>query len=131
MHRRFLKSVSMLMAGVLLLTAPVFALDAEDIIWNVETPGIRTDTSSDGAIITLGIFIGVCVLLVLVGLKADYENVFGQKQEFKLNVDEETFANRISVVLERPEFRDDGFGADAQDEADLAENLGLGLRFEF
>ena len=67
------KSLLGLTLAVSLALAPV-AVQAGSL--EFRTPGLSGDTSSDGAVITVALFATVCVVLVLLGLKADYENVF-------------------------------------------------------
>ena len=56
-----------LIAGLLLTACPVPAV-AE-----------ISDSSSEGAAITVGLFVTVVVVLFIVGLKADVDNVFGHQ----------------------------------------------------
>lgn len=117
MHATGMKLVSMLLIAALFGMVPcAHAVDG--------------GSSSDGAAITLGIFVGACILLLVIGLRADYENVFGQNEPLEMNVDEETFASRISLVLERPEFSGDRPESFSAEEAS-AESIALGLRVDF
>lgn len=51
------------------------------------TPGISGDTSSDGAVITVALFATVCAVLLILGLKADYENVFTRSDSNRTPMD--------------------------------------------
>lgn len=70
-------AVAILVAALILAPLP----DANAGTLNLRTPGVSGDTSSDGAIITVALFATVCAVMLLIGLKADYENVFTQKTE--------------------------------------------------
>lgn len=70
-------AVAILVAALIL--APLPAANAGSL--TLRTPGVSGDTSSDGAIITVALFATVCAVMLLIGLKADYENVFTKKTE--------------------------------------------------
>lgn len=76
------------------------------------TPSVSGDTSSDGAVITVALFATVCAVLVILGLKADFENVFtcaepASTQPALTEVDPET----LSEIRRRM----DAFGAEPTD----------------
>ena len=121
MFRSILKPVSLALAVALMLSASAVCYAGD----------IDGSTSSDGAVITVVLFATVITVLVLIGIKADYENVFGKKQEIQPKVSEEEFMSRISVVLERQEFQRgiEGIGADGG--TDVASDVSLGLRMRF
>lgn len=76
-------NISMQMAVAILVAALILAPlpDANAGSLTLRTPGVSGDTSSDGAIITVALFATVCAVMLLIGLKADYENVFTKKTE--------------------------------------------------
>lgn len=73
MHNRCWKSFLGLTLAASLLVAPAVSHGGG---LEFRAPGISGDTSSDGAVITVALFTTVCAVLVILGLKADYENVF-------------------------------------------------------
>jgi hypothetical protein len=73
MHNGIWKTLLGVTLAASLLLAPVGARAGT---LSFRTPAVSGDTSSDGAVITVALFATACVVLVLLGLKADYENVF-------------------------------------------------------
>ncbi len=91
---------------------------------------ISGDTSSDGAAITVVLFATICVVMVLLGLKADYQNIFGNVTPDERKELEARFAERMDAVLQEPEYRPVLRSEAKESEAQCA-NASLGFRLEF
>lgn len=125
MQIRKLKWVSVAVAAALTFCSAGAVCDAGGLTFR--TPGVSGDTSSDGAVITVALFATACVVLVLLGLKADYENVFGEATPDEREAKEKAFQERVAAELQNPEYRN--LCASPETEPDA--RLGLAWRVDF
>lgn len=118
MRTRWAKAVIVLLVPILVLVwCPVTAC-AEGF----------SDTSSEGAAITVGLLIAVVAVLFIVSLRSDISNAFGKAPPPA--VADEELASRLSLVLEQRDFNR-GIRSLSQDAETEVANLGVGLRVQF
>ena len=117
MRSGWLKSIAVLLVAVLAVTWCPGTARADEF----------SDTSSDGAAITVGLLVVIVAVLFIVSLKTDVDNVLGKAPS---PAESEELAGRLSLVLEQQDFnhgvRQGGRGAEAE-----VADLGLGVRVTF
>jgi hypothetical protein len=89
-----------------------------------------SDSSSQGAAITVGLLAVVVAVLFIISLKSDINNVFGQAPHHAPSISDEDLASRLSLALDQPDFSRGIQASEREPEAEMA-NVGLGLRMEF
>ena len=100
MRRFWIKMVSLLLVPAMLLAfAP--AASAE-----VSSGEDDDGESSDGAILTVGLLVVVVGVLFLIGMKADWDNVFGKAAPQTTPADREQLRRDIALAL------DEGYAED-------------------
>ncbi|OQA26254.1 MAG: hypothetical protein BWY59_01456 [Verrucomicrobia bacterium ADurb.Bin345] len=95
-----------------------------------KTPGVSGDTSSEGAVITVALFVSICVVMVLLGMKADYQNVFGNVSPEEREAREKQFEKRMAALLEDSDLAPMSGSLRVREASQWADG-GLGLRVEF
>jgi hypothetical protein len=117
MRRSWTRMLSLVLVFALVVSALPTVCAAEEF----------SDSSSEGAAITIGIFITMLVVLFVIGLREDVSNVFGQETT---PVDTEAVAAELASVLGEAQ-------VDGTPDGDAASGLaqvrssGLGFRVEF
>ncbi len=124
MPKRMRKMVGALLVGAVLLAGLPAVCAAED-----EGPvplGLSSDSSSDGAVITVVVFGVIIAVLFAVSLKSDLDNVFGQADEKREPSDAE-----LSLVIKNLDACAPVAMESRSSEMDLAANVGVGLQVDF
>lgn len=132
MRLSFWNVVAVLLIPALILCAAPVACSAGDFLqpeW-----GLNPDDSSDGAVITLGLFVTAVAVLFVLGLRSDIDNVFGHHQPLPAlpAASSEALARRASLVLDTP-MVNHGTGSVSEQMASAApaDSVGLGFRITF
>lgn len=126
MRAGLLKTVSVVLVPAVLALAMPAVCAGEEI--SLDRPGFRSDESSEGAMITVGL-LGVCLgVLLLVNLKMDIDNVFSRHEPpaRKAEVDE-SLVRRLELTVGVPRMGSQGSSGETR----VAEAVGLGLSVDF
>ena len=133
MRTSFLRMVAVILIPVMVLCSVSAACAGQDLL--KPTWGLDPDTSSDGAVISLGLFVAVVAVLLVIGLHSDIDNVFGQHSPSPAvpAVSNDSLARRASLVLDTPMVMNRGTGTVAEQMASAApsDSVGVGLRITF
>lgn len=117
MRSGWLKTIAVLLVPVLAVTWCPGAAWADDF----------SDTSSEGAAITVGLLVAVVAVLFIISLKTDVNNVLGKAPS---PAESDALAGRLSLVLEQQDFNRGVRQAGRGLETEVAD-LGLGVRVTF
>jgi hypothetical protein len=93
--------------------------------------GDFSDTSSQGAAISLGLFATVIAVLFLVSFKTDVDNVMSKNQEKTLPKQDDSLVDNLSLVLEPPRVSPTEHNLADCSEFELASGLNVGVRLQF
>ena len=119
MSRNFRRLVALVLVPAFFLVALPGTCRAADLF--APDMGVSGDTSSDGAVLTVGLFAAVLVVLALINAKTDIDNVFGKSEPAK---------SKAALVLADPGQRIVADQAMAGSESPV-DGLGLGVRMQF
>jgi hypothetical protein len=87
------------------------------------------DSGSDGAAISVGLFVAAIVVLAVIGLRSDVENVFARTAPGGGDPRHDALVRRVSVVLDDMKMGRES--ADPGPDSDVQVAGGIGLRMEF
>jgi hypothetical protein len=121
MFTKWTKVIAILLIPALLLLAFPSACNA----------GEFSDNSSQGAAITLGLFATMLVVLFIVSFKTDVDNVFSKNQKQEPPKQDDSLADRVSLVLEPPRTSATEHNLEQRSEFELASGLNVGVRVQF
>ena len=121
MHTKWTKAVAVLLIPAFLILAFPAACHAEGF----------SDNSSQGAAITIGLFATVLAVLFIVSFKTDVDNVFSKKQEQSPPKQDDSLAERVSLVLEPPRTSPTEHSLAQSSEFELASGVNVGVRLQF
>jgi hypothetical protein len=121
MHTKWTKAVAIFLIPALLLLAFPSACHA----------GEFSDNSSQGAAITIGLFVTVLAVLFIVSFETDVENVLSKDQKQALPKQDDSLANSVSLVLEPPRISPTENNLRQDSEFALANGLNVGVRVQF
>jgi hypothetical protein len=115
------KTIAVLLVPVLLLFACPLVCNAGDF----------SDNSSEGAAITLGLFVTMIAVLFLVSFKTDVDKVFSKSKEQAPLRRDDSLAKNITLVLEPPRSSPTEHNLGQASELELANGLNVGVRVRF
>ena len=121
MHTKWTKATAILLIPALLLLAFPCACPAGDF----------SDNSSQGAAITLGVFVAILAVLFIVSFKTDVDNVFSKNQKQEPSKQDDSLADNVSLVLEPPRASATEHNLEQSSEFELASGLNVGVRVQF
>lgn len=121
MHTKWSRVVAILLLPAFLVLSFPPACHAGDF----------SDNSSEGAAITIGLFVAILTVLFLVSFKSDVDNVLSKNQKQELLKQKDSLVQDISLVLEPPRPCPAQFNMDADSEFELASGLNVGVRVQF
>lgn len=121
MHTKWTRAVAILLIPALLLLAFPSACHAGDF----------SDSSSEGAAITIGLFAAILAVLFLVSFKTDVDNILSKNRKPEPLKQDDSLVSEISLVLEPSRTSPTQLNLDPHSELELASGLNVGVRVQF